>query len=275
MSNIIDGKKIAKELEKNLKKLVIEQDLHPCLKILTCCPDDASKIYLRNKKKACARVGIDCEVLELDEQTTTIEILHQINIWNEDKNTHGIIVQLPLPKQIDVLRVQQAISREKDVDGFHPNSDFIPCTPEGCLILLNQEGISVAGKHCVVVGRSKIVGMPLSQLLLRENATVSICHSHTTSTQLKEICKTADFIFCCAGVPNLIKKEYLKQGVIIIDISINRGEDGKICGDMAEDCKEICSYYTPVPGGIGPMTVYTLLYHTVEACCSAGIDLPF
>lgn len=275
MSNIIDGKTIAKELERDLKKFIAEQELHPCLKILTCCPDDASKIYLRNKKNACAKVGIDCEVLELDERATTIEILRQINTWNADEKTHGIIVQLPLPKNIDVSRVQQTISPEKDVDGFHPNSNFTPCTPEGCLILLGRENISVAGKHCVVVGRSKIVGMPLSQLLLKENATVSICHSHTTPAQLKEICKTADFIFCCAGVPNLIKKEYLKQGVVIVDISINRSKDGKICGDMAEDCKEVCSYYTPVPGGIGPMTVYTLLYHTVEACCSAGIDLPF
>ena len=262
---ILSGKDYCAQTEQQMKEIIKDKSLSPFLVILTCDPDDASRVYLRNKEKAAKRIGINCLVRYYEKETTTEQLVADIYNYNEKQNISGIIVQLPLPKHIDVAKVQQAISPKKDVDGFHPNSYFNPCTPAGCINLLAQNNLSVEGKHCVVIGRSDIVGKPLARMLLNRNATVSQCHSRTTKEQLATLCSSADFVFSAAGVPNLIKSEYLKPGCVLIDISINRDEEGNLCGDAAKGCEEICSYITPVPGGVGPITVNTLMYHTVLA----------
>ena len=276
MANIIDGKQISKDIKEELKAEVASlaaQGRKCCLAVIQVGNDPASSVYVGNKKKACAYVGIESLAYELPEETTEEELLTIIDKLNKDANVHGILCQLPLPKHINEDHVIKAISPKKDVDGFHPQNvgalvigekGFVSCTPAGIIQLLKRSNIEMDGKHCVVVGRSNIVGKPMSLLMLRENATVIICHSHTKN--LKEICKEADILIVAIGKPQFIDKEYVKDGAVVIDVGIHRDENNKLCGDVKYDEVEpIASYITPVPGGVGPMTIAMLMHNCVEA----------
>lgn len=272
----IDGKQISKDIKEELKAEVASlaaQGRKCCLAVIQVGNDPASSVYVGNKKKACAYVGIESLAYELPEETTEEELLTIIDKLNKDANVHGILCQLPLPKHINEDHVIKAISPKKDVDGFHPQNvgalvigekGFVSCTPAGIIQLLKRSNIEMDGKHCVVVGRSNIVGKPMSLLMLRENATVTICHSHTKN--LKEICKEADILIVAIGKPQFIGKEYVKDGAVVIDVGIHRDENNKLCGDVKYDEVEpIASYITPVPGGVGPMTIAMLMHNCVEA----------
>ena len=276
MANIIDGKQISKDIKEELKEEVASlaaQGRKCCLAVIQVGNDPASSVYVGNKKKACAYVGIESLAYELPEETTEEELLTIIDKLNKDANVHGILCQLPLPKHINEDHVIKAISPTKDVDGFHPQNvgalvigekGFVSCTPAGIIQLLKRSNIEMDGKHCVVVGRSNIVGKPMSLLMLRENATVTICHSHTKN--LKEICKEADILIVAIGKPQFIDKEYVKDGAVVIDVGIHRDENNKLCGDVKYDEVEpVASYITPVPGGVGPMTIAMLMHNCVEA----------
>lgn len=276
MANIIDGKQISKDIKEELKAEVASlaaQGRKCCLAVIQVGNDPASSVYVGNKKKACAYVGIESLAYELPEETTEEELLTIIDKLNKDADVHGILCQLPLPKHINEDHVIKAISPKKDVDGFHPQNvgalvigekGFVSCTPAGIIQLLKRSNIEMDGKHCVVVGRSNIVGKPMSLLMLRENATVTICHSHTRN--LKEICKEADILIVAIGKPQFIGKEYVKDGAVVIDVGIHRDENNKLCGDVKYDEVEpVASYITPVPGGVGPMTIAMLMYNCVEA----------
>ena len=235
--------------------------------------DPASSVYVRNKKNACAYIGIESLSYELPEETTEEELLSLIEKLNADTQVHGILCQLPLPKHIDEDKVIKAISPKKDVDGFHPQNvgalvigeqGFVSCTPAGIIQLLKRSNIEIEGKHCVVIGRSNIVGKPMSLLLLRENATVTICHSRTKN--IKEICREADILIVAIGKPQFIGADYVKDGAVVIDVGIHRDENNKLCGDVKYDEVEPkASYITPVPGGVGPMTIAMLMHNCVEA----------
>jgi len=276
MANIIDGKQISKDIKEELKAEVASlaaQGRKCCLAVIQVGNDPASSVYVGNKKKACAYVGIESLAYELPEETTEEELLTIIDKLNKDANVHGILCQLPLPKHINEDHVIKAISPKKDVDGFHPQNvgalvigekGFVSCTPAGIIQLLKRSNIEMDGKHCVVVGRSNIVGKPMSLLMLRENATVTICHSHTKN--LKEICKEADILIVAIGKPQFVDKEYVKDGAVVIDVGIHRDENNKLCGDVKYDEVEpVASYITPVPGGVGPMTIAMLMHNCVEA----------
>lgn len=276
MANIIDGKQISKDIKEELKAEVASlaaQGRKCCLAVIQVGNDPASSVYVGNKKKACAYVGIESLAYELPEETTEEELLTIIDKLNKDANVHGILCQLPLPKHINEDHVIKAISPKKDVDGFHPQNvgalvigekGLVSCTPAGIIQLLKRSNIEMEGKHCVVVGRSNIVGKPMSLLMLRENATVTICHSHTKN--LKEICKEADILIVAIGKPQFIGKEYVKDGAVVIDVGIHRDENNKLCGDVKYDEVEpVASYITPVPGGVGPMTIAMLMHNCVEA----------
>lgn len=276
MANVIDGKQISKDIKEELKEEVASlaaQGRKCCLAVIQVGNDPASSVYVGNKKKACAYVGIESLAYELPEETTEEELLTIIDKLNKDTNVHGILCQLPLPKHINEDHVIKAISPKKDVDGFHPQNvgalvigekGFVSCTPAGIIQLLKRSNIEMDGKHCVVVGRSNIVGKPMSLLMLRENATVTICHSHTKN--LKEICKEADILIVAIGKPQFIDKEYVKDGAVVIDVGIHRDENNKLCGDVKYDEVEpVASYITPVPGGVGPMTIAMLMHNCVEA----------
>ncbi len=276
MANIIDGKQISKDIKEELKAEVASlaaQGRKCCLAVIQVGNDPASSVYVGNKKKACAYVGIESLAYELPEETTEEELLTIIDKLNKDANVHGILCQLPLPKHINEDHVIKAISPKKDVDGFHPQNvgalvigekGLVSCTPAGIIQLLKRSNIEMDGKHCVVVGRSNIVGKPMSLLMLRENATVTICHSHTKN--LKEICKEADILIVAIGKPQFIGKEYVKDGAVVIDVGIHRDENNKLCGDVKYDEVEpVASYITPVPGGVGPMTIAMLMHNCVEA----------
>ena len=276
MANIIDGKQISKDIKEELKEEVASlaaQGRKCCLAVIQVGNDPASSVYVGNKKKACSYVGIESLAYELPEETTEEELLTIIDKLNTDANVHGILCQLPLPKHINEDHVIKAISPKKDVDGFHPQNvgalvigekGFVSCTPAGIIQLLKRSNIEMDGKHCVVVGRSNIVGKPMSLLMLRENATVTICHSHTKN--LKEICKEADILIVAIGKPQFIDKEYVKDGAVVIDVGIHRDENNKLCGDVKYDEVEpVASYITPVPGGVGPMTIAMLMHNCVEA----------
>ena len=276
MANVIDGKQISKDIKEELKEEVASlaaQGRKCCLAVIQVGNDPASSVYVGNKKKACAYVGIESLAYELPEEITEEELLTIIDKLNKDTNVHGILCQLPLPKHINEDHVIKAISPKKDVDGFHPQNvgalvigekGFVSCTPAGIIQLLKRSNIEMDGKHCVVVGRSNIVGKPMSLLMLRENATVTICHSHTKN--LKEICKEADILIVAIGKPQFIDKEYVKDGAVVIDVGIHRDENNKLCGDVKYDEVEpVASYITPVPGGVGPMTIAMLMHNCVEA----------
>lgn len=272
----IDGKQISKDIKEELKEEVASlaaQGRKCCLAVIQVGNDPASSVYVGNKKKACAYIGIESLAYELPEETTEDELLEIIDKLNKDTNVHGILCQLPLPKQINEDHIIKAISPKKDVDGFHPQNvgalvigeqGFASCTPAGIIQLLKRSNIKMDGKHCVVVGRSNIVGKPMSLLMLRENATVTICHSHTKN--LEEICKEADILIVAIGKPQFIGKEYVKKGAVVIDVGIHRDENNKLCGDVKfDEVEPVASYITPVPGGVGPMTIAMLMHNCVEA----------
>lgn len=276
MTQIIDGKKISQEIKDELKAKVevLKSDGKkiPCLAVIQVGNDPASTVYVGNKKKACEYIGIGSKSYELKEETTQDELLSLIDSLNDDDEITGILVQLPVPKHIDEDTIIRRISPKKDVDGFHPMSvgalligedGFLSCTPAGVIQLLKRSGVEIAGKECVVIGRSNIVGKPMSVLLLRENGTVTICHSKTAD--LKAVCKRADILVVAIGKPKMITAEYVKEGACVIDVGIHRMENGKLCGDVDyDDVAPHCSFITPVPGGVGPMTIAMLMNNCLK-----------
>ena len=276
MSKIINGKEVAADVRASVAKEAAklkEQGVNIGLAVVIVGNNPASRVYVNSKKKACAEVGFDSFEYALDESTTQDELIALVNKLNKDDKVNGILVQLPLPKHIDEKCVINAISPEKDVDAFHPvnvgrimigDYAFLPCTPAGVMELIHSTGVSIAGKECVVVGRSNIVGKPMSMLLLHENGTVTVCHSKTKD--LKECCLRADILVAAVGVPNLITGEMVKSGAVVIDVGMNRLENGKLCGDVDfEGVSEKAGYITPVPGGVGPMTIAMLMKNTLTA----------
>ena len=276
MTKIIDGKLISQQIKDELKVLVETEKQNgkqATLAVIQVGNDPASSVYVNNKKKACAYIGIGSLSYELPEETTEDELLELIDKLNADDAVTGILVQLPVPKQIDEDKIIRRIDPKKDVDGFHPMSvgalcigekGFVSCTPAGIIQLLKRSGVEIAGKECVVIGRSNIVGKPMALLLLRENGTVTIAHSKTQN--LKELCSRADILVAAVGRPKMITKEYVKEGAVVIDVGIHRMENGKLCGDVDyDDVAEKCSAITPVPGGVGPMTIAMLMNNCVEA----------
>lgn len=276
MYKLIDGKAISKEIKDELKEKVAnlkEQGVDICLAVIQVGNDPASSVYVGNKKKACEYIGIESLAYELPSETTEEELLTLVDKLNNDDRVNGILVQLPLPDHIDEDKIIKAISPKKDVDGFHPASvgalsigqpGFVSCTPAGVIQLLKRSNIDIAGKECVVIGRSNIVGKPMGMLLLRENGTVTICHSRTQN--LKEVCKRADILVAAVGRPKMIDASYVKEGATVIDVGIHRDANNKLCGDVDFDSvKEIAGAITPVPGGVGPMTIAMLMYNCVES----------
>ena len=276
MTQIIDGKKISKEIKDELKEKVAAlkaEGKEISLAVIQVGEDPASTVYVGNKKKACEYIGIKSLAYELPESTTEEELLNLVKELNERKDVNGILVQLPLPKHIDESKVIETIDRTKDVDGFHPanvgelvigGSGFVSCTPAGIIELLKRSNIEIEGKNCVVIGRSNIVGKPMSLLLLRENGTVTITHSRTKN--LKEITKQADILVVAIGKPKFVTDEYVKEGAVVIDVGIHRNEDNKLCGDVDYDkVAPLTSAITPVPGGVGPMTIAMLMNNCVRS----------
>lgn len=276
MAAIIDGKTISLQIKEELKQKaadLLKQGIEVTLAVIQVGADPASSVYVRNKKKGCEYIGIGSLSYELPEETTQEELLALIEELNGRADVNGILVQLPLPAHIDEDTIIKAIAPKKDVDGFHPQSvgalcigqpGFVSCTPAGIIQLLKRSGISIEGKECVVLGRSNIVGKPMSLLLLRENATVTIAHSRTKN--LKEVTGRADILIVAVGKPKMITREYVKEGAVVIDVGINRDADNKLCGDVDfDDVEPICSAITPVPGGVGPMTIAMLLNNCIES----------
>ena len=276
MTQIIDGKKISAQIKEELKEkvaLMKEQGITVTLAVIQVGNDPASSVYVGNKKKACEYIGIRSLSYELPEETKEEDLLSLISELNERKDVNGILVQLPLPKHISEEKVLDSISPLKDVDGFHPQNvgalcigkpGFVSCTPAGIIQLLKRSGIEIAGKECVVIGRSNIVGKPMALLLLRENGTVTIAHSKTAS--LKEVTKKADILVAAVGKPRMITEDYVKEGAVVIDVGIHRNENNKLCGDVDYDSvAPKCSAITPVPGGVGPMTIAMLMHNCVES----------
>lgn len=276
MSIIIDGKGIAEEIKDNIKEEVLklnQEGIQPGLAVVIVEGDSASRIYVNNKKKACERVGIYSQEYTLSSQITQDELITLIDSLNDDSSIHGILVQLPLPKHLNEKEVINRICPIKDVDAFHPQNvgkimlgdyDFLPCTPAGIMEILKHENINIEGKNCVVIGRSNIVGKPMSMLMLHANATVTVCHSKTRN--LKEICKYADIIIAAVGKANFVTKDMVKDEAVVIDVGMNRREDGKLCGDVKfDEVKGKASYISPVPGGVGPMTIAMLMKNTITA----------
>ncbi len=276
MYQVIDGKKISQEIKDELKEKVTalkEAGKEICLAVIQVGSDPASSVYVGNKKKACAYIGIESLSYELPEETTEQELLALIEKLNANQRVNGILVQLPLPKQIDEEKVIQAISPEKDVDGFHEKNvgalcigskGYVSCTPLGVIQLLKRSGVEISGKNCVVIGRSNIVGKPMALLLLRENGTVTVCHSRTQN--IREITRQADILVVAIGKPKMIDASYIKEGAVVIDVGIHRDENNKLCGDVDfADVAPHTSAITPVPGGVGPMTIAMLMYNCVSS----------
>lgn len=276
MATILDGKETAKKVRENLKNKVEElkkNNIFPKLAVIMVGDDGASKIYVRNKSKACEELGIEYEEFLMNEATTQEELLELINKLNERNDINGILLQSPIPKHLDINEAFRTITPEKDVDGFNPinvgnlvlgQETFVSCTPFGVIKLLEEYNIDIAGKNAVVIGRSNIVGKPMLQCLLNKNATVTICHSKTEN--LKEITKKADILVSAIGKPKFVTKDMVKQDAVVIDVGINRNEQGKVCGDVDfEEVQKVASYITPVPGGVGPMTIAMLMTNIVKA----------
>ncbi|WP_113674828.1 bifunctional methylenetetrahydrofolate dehydrogenase/methenyltetrahydrofolate cyclohydrolase FolD [Vallitalea guaymasensis] len=273
---IIDGKKTSKDIKDELIIKVEElknKGVEPTLAVVLVGKDPASQVYVKHKKKACEYVGMRSLAYELDEKTTEEALLELINELNDRDDVQGILVQLPLPKHIDEEKILLAIDPSKDVDGFHPYSvgnlsigrdGFVSCTPAGIIELIKRYNIEIEGKNCVVIGRSNIVGKPVSMLLLKENGTVTICHSRTKN--IKEICKNADILVVAIGRANFVTKDFVKEGATVIDVGMNRLDNGKLCGDVKYDeCSAIAGAITPVPGGVGPMTIAMLMSNCVKS----------
>ena len=277
MTNIINGKEISDKFLKKLKKevcnLKTELNLQPALAVIIVGDDPASKIYVRNKKRTCEEIGIKSIEFALPTNTSENELLNLIDALNKRPDVNGILVQMPLPPHINEKIIIAHINPIKDVDAFHEtnvgkimigNFKFLPCTPAGIIHLLDESNIEISSKHCVIIGRSNIVGKPLAMLMLHRDATVTICHSKTKN--LTEICKTADILIAAVGKVNFVTSNMVKPGAVVVDVGINRCENGKICGDVDfEHVKNIASYITPVPGGVGPMTISMLMKNTITA----------
>lgn len=275
MYKIIDGKKISTEIKDELKEkvsLLKKEGKETCLAVIQVGSDPASSVYVKNKKKACEYIGINSLIFNYPENVTENILIEKIKELNEDSKVNGILVQLPLPKHINEKKIIETIDPRKDVDGFNEknvgalcvgNNGFISCTPFGIIELLKRSDIEIVGKHCVVIGRSNIVGKPMALLLLRENATVTICHSHTQN--LKEITKQADILIVAIGKTRLIDETFIKEGAVVIDVGMNKDADGKLCGDVDFDkVAPLTSAITPVPGGVGPMTIAMLMYNCIN-----------
>ena len=275
-AQIINGKEIAAAIRAEIKEKVAalnEQGTEVTLAVVLVGENPASQVYVRNKIRACKECGFINREILLPETAAEEELLQKVDELNEDPKVNGILVQLPLPSHMDEDRVIRRIAPEKDVDGFHPQSvgalsiglpGFVSCTPAGIIQILHRQGIDCDGKECVIVGRSNIVGKPMGMLMLRENATVTMAHSHTKN--LKEVCRRADILITAIGKPKFFNHEYIKDGAVVIDCGINRDENGKLCGDVdTEDILEKAKAVTPVPGGVGPMTIAMLMYNCVDA----------
>ena len=276
MAKIIDGKKISQEIKDELKERVAalkEKGGEVTLAVIQVGSNPASTVYVGNKKKACAYVGIKSLAYELPEETTEAELLELVEKLNKDDSVNGILVQLPLPKHIDEDKVIKTISPEKDVDGIHPESvgklsigqkGYVSCTPAGIIQLLKRSDIEIDGKECVIIGRSNIVGKPMAMLLLRENGTVTITHSHTKD--LKEVTRRADILIVAIGRTKFVTADYIKEGAVVIDVGMDRDENGKLCGDVDfADVEPKAGAITPVPGGVGPMTIAMLMHNCVSS----------
>lgn len=276
MAMIIDGKNISAQIKEEIKAKVAkyaEQGIKITMAVVKVGEDPASAVYVRNKQKACEYVGIESVAYELKEDTTEEELLKLVDELNKDKTINGILVQLPLPKHINEDKILNAIDSTKDVDGFHPNNvgkmmvgedTFLPCTPAGIVEILKRSDIELEGKECVVIGRSNIVGKPMSMLMLKENCTVTIAHSRTKN--LKEVTKRADILIVAIGKPKFITADYVKDGAVVIDVGIHRNENNKLCGDVDFESVEPKAYaITPVPGGVGPMTVTMLMANCLKS----------
>ncbi len=278
MAKIIDGKAISLAVKDEIKAKTVElasKGITATLAVILVGEDPASQVYVKNKKKACEYCGIRSLSYELPADTSEEKLLELIDELNKRDDVNGILVQLPLPKGMDEDKVLDAISPDKDVDGFHPvnvgklsigKKGFVSCTPAGVIQLLKRSDIEISGKECVVVGRSNIVGKPMSMLLLKENGTVTVCHSRTKD--LKEVTKRADILVVAIGKPKFIDASYVKDGAVVIDVGIHRMEDGKLCGDVDYASVEpVASAITPVPGGVGPMTIAMLMYNCLSSVC--------
>lgn len=276
MATIIDGKELSKKLKEQMKDRVAQmrqQGIVPKLVVVLVGNNSASEVYVRNKHKACGEVGIESEVIKMPEETTQQELLDVVKGLNEDRTVDGILVQLPLPSQINEKVVLRSILPEKDVDGFHPvnvgllsigDDCYAPATPSGIIAMFKEYGIEIAGKHCVIIGRSNIVGKPMAALLLRHNATVTVCHSKTQN--LGELTRQADIVIVATGHRHTLTADMVEEGAVVIDVGMNRNELGKLCGDVDfDEVKEKASFITPVPGGVGPMTITELLENTILA----------
>lgn len=277
MAKLISGKAVSAALRTQIREetaaLRENHGIHPGLAVVLVGNDPASQIYVRNKQKACEEVGFRAFEYRLNENSTQEQLLDLIRVLNKDDKVHGILVQLPLPKHIDEQTVILTIAPEKDVDAFHPmnvgrimigNYEFLPCTPAGIMELIDSTGVDLNGANCVVVGRSNIVGKPMAMLLLHRNATVTICHSRTRN--LAEVCAGADILVSAVGKPHFIRADMVKDGAVVIDVGMNHDENGKLCGDVEfAEVEPKASYITPVPGGVGPMTITMLLKNTLHA----------
>ncbi|PEP98746.1 bifunctional methylenetetrahydrofolate dehydrogenase/methenyltetrahydrofolate cyclohydrolase FolD [Bacillus wiedmannii] len=279
---IIKGNEVAEKKRAQLTEEVVklkEQGIVPGLAVILVGEDPASRSYVKGKEKGCEQVGIYSELIELPETITEERLLAEIDRLNGDDRINGILVQLPLPKHIEEIAIIERISPEKDVDGFHPISvgrmmtgqdTFLPCTPHGIVELVKETNLDISGKHVVVIGRSNIVGKPVGQLFLNENATVTYCHSKTQN--MKELTKLADILIVAVGRPKMVTADYIKEGAVVIDVGVNRLETGKLCGDVDFDnVLDVAGYITPVPKGVGPMTITMLLHNTVESAKRAGV----
>ncbi len=277
MAIIIDGKKVSAQVKEQVRietEELVKKGIKPGLAVIIVGDDLASRVYVNNKKKACEKVGFLSKEFALPATTTQEELLSLVKELNEDKEINGILCQLPLPKGLDEKAVIEAISPLKDVDAFHASNvgkimigdyDFLPCTPAGVMEMLHSYNIPVEGKECVVIGRSNIVGKPMAMLLLHENGTVTITHSRTKN--LKEVTKRADILVAAIGKPKFVTADMVKEGAVVIDVGMDRDENGKLCGDVDfENVKEKCSAITPVQGGVGPMTIAVLMKNTLKAC---------
>lgn len=276
MAKIIDGKAVSakvKEQVRNEAEVLKNQGIEIGLAVVIVGNNSASRVYVNNKKKACEEVGFNSYEYALPEETTEAELLELVEKLNSDDKVNGILVQLPLPKQINENAVINAIRTDKDVDAFHPENvghimigdfSFLPCTPAGVMELIAETGVDVCGKNCVVIGRSNIVGKPMAMLLLHKNGTVTICHSRTKN--LAEICSKADILVAAVGKAKFVTPDMIKEGAVVIDVGMNRDENGKLCGDVDyAACFDKAGYITPVPGGVGPMTIAMLMRNTLTA----------
>ncbi len=276
MATVISGKEVSQKVKGEVREKALalkEKGIEVGLAVVIVGDNPASRVYVNSKKKACEEVGFNSYEYALPEETTQQELLDLVEELNNDEKVNGILVQLPLPKQIDENAIINAISPDKDVDAFHPFNvgkimigeyAFLPCTPAGIMELIDSTGVEIAGKSCVVIGRSNIVGKPMSMLLLHRSGTVTVCHSKTKN--LKEICQNADILVAAVGRPNFVTGDMVKEGAVVIDVGINRMEDGKLCGDVNfAEAEKKASYITPVPGGVGPMTIAMLMKNTLTA----------